>query len=165
MEAATVERWLEKIGKDRAWLAAQCKVSRNTVKGWLSAGRPITGAAEALIERLMDEQQRIDPEFSLSEWTKMEERARLEGFASTQDWVDHVLKAELAKAPAPKNEAPTVKSGATSKTAPPVGSSNITKMPPQHHRDRAADEPGKDDELPPPTSVSYSSGKRRKKGA
>lgn len=127
MDAPEVESWLTKINKTRMWLAEQCNVSPNTVKGWLSAGKPITGAAEALIQRLMEDERRIDPEFSLTEWMQIEARAEAEG-VTPQVWISRVLKREIAKPDAP----PVNSSGAIVPTAASSKPYNIAPMSPQH---------------------------------
>jgi len=152
MDDTEVREWLKATNRSRDWLAVECNVSAATVKGWLSAGKPITGAAEALIRRLMHSGIKLDPEFTLEEWDRIKAHASAAGL-SPHAWIKQVLKDEISKP-----IAPPVKPG---QTATPVDSlSNIMPMPPQHI---AAETPESVAPSQPPKKVTYASGTRRKK--
>jgi len=104
--------WLEKSDQSRADLAKALNVSADTVKGWLSANRPITGAALQLLVLLMKPKPVVNPEFTLDEWDQIEALARAEGITA-REWITRVLKRELGNAPAPKTLAHTVNAGQT----------------------------------------------------
>lgn len=61
-----IKRWLKKIGKSRAWLGQQCYVTKSTVDGWLSKGRPIPIVKRILIGQLMEANSGEDTLHSLS---------------------------------------------------------------------------------------------------
>ena len=49
-----IKEWLRETGKDRAWLAKQCFVSKRQVDNWLSANRPIPDIKLDKIKKLME---------------------------------------------------------------------------------------------------------------
>lgn len=105
-----ITRWLDKTGRTRSDLAKELNVSFGTVKGWLSANRPISGAALKLLQMLMTPSPVINPQFTLEEWNKMEALAKAEGLNARQ-WINSVLKRELNPETPSKPLAPTVKAG------------------------------------------------------
>jgi hypothetical protein len=98
IETKKVSEWLTKIGKTgpegRAWLSEQMNVSAPTVKGWLLAGRPITGPAEKLIRMLMEPARVISADFTVDEYEQIEECAAAEGI-SAREWMKKELKKAL----------------------------------------------------------------------
>lgn len=112
-----IEDWLDKLGKSRVWLAEQLNVSADTVKGWLSAGRPITGSSVLLLLQLMSPKAALDPEFTLQEWEQIEELARQAGI-TPREWISRTLKRELHKVTedSKKPQALTVNTGAAKLT-------------------------------------------------
>jgi len=105
-----INQWLEHTGRSRADLAKDLNVSAETVKGWLSSKRPITGAALQLLQILMKPTPVINPEFSLEEWNKIQALAEEKGI-STREWINSVLKCEISTNAPLKPQAPTVKAG------------------------------------------------------
>lgn len=172
MTKSEISLWLKEKGKDRHWLAKQIGCTYGTLTQWFSKGFPEWALKSVNHLASPDNTAGLEIQFSPAEFEIIEQARGLTGHATRAafykdgiiDYAEKIIQAE-ARESSPKPEAPTVKSGAPSKTAPPAGSSNISKMPPQHLRDRAADEPGDDSELPPPNQVNYGSGKRKKKGA
>lgn len=111
-----IEAWLDKLGKPRAWLAEQMNVSAETVKGWLSNGRPITGSSVVLLQQLMNPNPELNPEFTLQEWEQIEELARQAGIPP-REWMKRVLKRELHTTDSSaKSQALTVNTGAVTRT-------------------------------------------------
>lgn len=53
MQKAKVKTWLKAIGKNREWLAEQCKTGKRIVDSWLSTSRDIPSHAQAMISLLM----------------------------------------------------------------------------------------------------------------
>ena len=49
-----IKEWLRETGKDRAWLAEQCFVSKRQVDNWLSANRRIPDIKLDKIKKLME---------------------------------------------------------------------------------------------------------------
>lgn len=112
-------KWLDETGRSRSDLATELNVSAETVKGWLSSNRPITGAALQLLHLLMKPAPIINPQFNLEEWLKIESLAKAEGL-NPREWINNVLKREISSADL-KPQAPTVKAG-------PTKPSNIHKI-------------------------------------
>jgi hypothetical protein len=73
--AESIRAWLKEQGKDRAWLAAMCNVSKATVNGWLSADRSIAKPSLRIIEQLMNAGITILPSLDLVTWKKLAEKA------------------------------------------------------------------------------------------
>lgn len=94
MKIETIRRWLKSTGQDRAWLAAQCGVSKSTVDGWM-AGRPITKPSLNLIAGLMFKNRNLAPRFTTEEYEAIARAAKKDG-KTLDEWVtDAVLKALL----------------------------------------------------------------------
>lgn len=115
-----IEAWLARIGRKRSWLAEQMNVSAATVKGWLSADRPITGSSLLLLRQLMEPSYKLNPDFTLSEWEQIEARAKAEGI-TPREWITRVLKRELQipNLDEAKRMAPTVIQGPFLETSSP----------------------------------------------
>lgn len=98
MDIEKLRNWLKTNGKDRAWLAEKCGVSKHTVDGWF-AGRQISGPAKAAVERVLAGPPTIgDLKMSLDEWQQIQDRAAHEGVGPLE-WIARVIKASLALAP------------------------------------------------------------------
>lgn len=151
-----ISKWLEETGRSRSELATELNVSSDTVKGWLSSNRPITGAALQLLHLLMKPSIVINPQFTLEEWLRIESLAKAEGL-NARDWINLVLKREIGTADQ-KPQPQSVKSGPVKPADLPC---NIMPLLPQHI---AADVAGNDDDLPAPQQTVYSSGLKKKKG-
>jgi hypothetical protein len=149
-----ITKWLDETGRSRSDLASQLNVSSETVKGWLSANRPITGAALQLLQLLMKPAPVINPQFTLEEWLKIESLAKADGL-NARDWINQVLKREISLADLPKPQAPTVKTGPTKPTKP----TNIHNI----NHPLAADQAADNSDLSPPVRVRYPSGKTQSK--
>lgn len=92
-----IEDWLATLGRDRHWLAMQLNVSPDTVKGWLSAGRSISGAAVPLLWQLMRKPvTEINPSFTMDEWERIEKAAARLGMKA-REWITYILKKALAE--------------------------------------------------------------------
>ena len=55
-----IKEWLKNIGKDRFWLANQCRVEKVTIDKWLSSERDIPSKALLIIQNLMAEKATVD---------------------------------------------------------------------------------------------------------
>ena len=55
MQKKEVKIWLKAIGKNRDWLAEQCKTGKRIVDSWLSTSRAIPSHAQAMISLLMEQ--------------------------------------------------------------------------------------------------------------
>lgn len=53
LNAESIKSWLAGQGRDRAWLAEQVGVKKNTVDNWLSRGKPIPAWKQEAIARMM----------------------------------------------------------------------------------------------------------------
>lgn len=92
-----IEDWLTTLGRDRHWLAQQLNVSPDTVKGWLSAGRSISGAAVPFLWQLMRKPvAEINPSFTMDEWERIEKAAAKLGMKA-REWITYILKKALAE--------------------------------------------------------------------
>lgn len=60
MQKTEVKTWLKAIGKNREWLAEQCKTGKRIVDSWLSTSRDIPSHAQAMISLLMDQYPAAD---------------------------------------------------------------------------------------------------------
>lgn len=135
MEPRTINDWLKANNLSLGWLAKQCNVSETTVKGWLYGKRPITGAAAALIDRLMKEpkdEEPVIPEFSYDDWERIELHAKALGMTG-REWIKMVLKAEISK-PVPlavnRGEAtPIVKAAHLFRHTTPESTSKVAEQP------------------------------------
>lgn len=94
-----IQAWLDsdKKNRTRLWLANQCKVAKATVDGWLSAGRPISGPALAIIEELMGLARPLNPTISLVTFLRAKEIADREGI-SLDRWIENVMNEEIVRA-------------------------------------------------------------------
>lgn len=93
-----IQAWLDgdKKARTRHWLANQCKVSKSTVDGWLSAGRPINGSALAIIGELMGVSTPLNPTISLVTFIRAKELADGEGIGLDQ-WIERVMDKEIRR--------------------------------------------------------------------
>lgn len=89
-----IKRWLKTAGQTRAWLADQCLVSKATVDGWLSAGRPIPGSSSRIIDRLMNGSPQVNPSLTLEQYSKAQKIAEAKGKTLTQ-WIEDLIKESL----------------------------------------------------------------------
>lgn len=150
-----IDEWLKSIGQKRSWLAQELDVSAATVKGWLSAGRPITGAALKLLQRLMQPTPVLNPDFTLDEWEQIETLAKAEGI-SPREWITRVLKREISSLP--KISAHTVNAGQTTSLVQAAHSFGHTTLE-SEQKATGTD----DDDVAPKTSSNSSSGRGKKK--
>ncbi len=89
--AEDIKAWLKRIEKNREWLAEKTLVSKGTVNGWLSTGKPIPSAKLALIERLMTGEEEI--EFELPPDFEKQLRALAdEMHKNLEDMVSYILQ-------------------------------------------------------------------------
>jgi len=102
LTAENVQDWLDKHDHPRAWLASRCNVSLSTVKGWLSANRPITGSAEKIISDMMRGQISLKPELSIDDYQRMDALAKSQAI-SLQEWITNTLREGLAASRVLKN--------------------------------------------------------------
>lgn len=94
MKPDQIKQWLKETGKDRAWLAEKCGVSKSTVDGWM-AGRTIPKPAIVTISSLMFEETSLSPKFTLDQFSKIQQRAKAEG-VSVEEWIAKVIVGALA---------------------------------------------------------------------
>lgn len=99
---AAIKRWLKQIGEDRAWLAAQCGVSKSTIDGWLAenAERPISAPARRLLENLMNERLSVNPKISLNDFAKAQAQADKHGI-TVNEWIENCIHSSLKAAETP----------------------------------------------------------------
>lgn len=89
--AEDIKAWLKRVEKNREWLAEKTLVSKGTVNGWLSTGKPIPSAKLALIEKLMSGEEEI--EFELPPDFEKQLRAMADEAKKTiEDMVSHILQ-------------------------------------------------------------------------
>jgi type I site-specific restriction-modification system R (restriction) subunit len=142
-----IEDWLTTLGRDRHWLAQQLNVSPDTVKGWLSAGRSISGAAVPLLWQLMRKPvAEINPSFTMDEWERIEKTAAKVGMKA-REWITYILKKALSEDALED----TAKSQPQSVN---MGPTNILPI--------AAETPERLLDLPAPKSLGYVSTRRRR---
>lgn len=55
MDSQSIKFWLKNRRLTREWLAERVFVSKNTVNGWLSSGKPISRQREHQIQNVMNE--------------------------------------------------------------------------------------------------------------
>jgi len=96
ISAETIKNWLSEQGRDRAWLADKCNVSKVTVDGWLSANRSIPGPAERIIDQIMNGGVPISPVLDLPTWNRLSEKAKARG-VSIETFIEEVLKREASQ--------------------------------------------------------------------
>jgi hypothetical protein len=89
-----IKAWLKKTGNTRNWLADQCLVSKQTVDGWLSAGRPIPGSSRRIVDRLMNGSPQVNPSLTLEQYAKAQKIAESQGKSLTQ-WIEDLIKNSL----------------------------------------------------------------------
>lgn len=65
MNAEEIKTWMKKNGISREELGKKVFVTKRTVDGWLSAGKPIPAAKMELIERIVEDSENI--QFDLPE--------------------------------------------------------------------------------------------------
>jgi DNA-binding transcriptional regulator YiaG len=94
--ADSIKSWLSEQGKDRAWLAQQCHVSKTTVDGWLSGGRTIPGPAQTVLRHIMDPGIAITPRLDLGTVNVLMKRAASLGI-TFEAYVEAVLTREAAR--------------------------------------------------------------------
>ena len=169
MKPNEIDAWLKANNRDRAWLASELAVSTGTVYNWFSKGLPdwAIKAIERLANPTNDNSSGLEVTFTAREFDRIEQARKLSGQPTrTQyytdailEYTDHLLQAEKS------TSLPTgYSSTANSPVASPSNITPIARNPMEHHH-IAADEPSDTSDLPPPTKVSYNSGKRRKSGA
>ena len=104
--AEDIKAWLKRVGKNREWLAEKTLVSKGTVNGWLSTGKPIPSAKLALIEKLMSGEEEI--EFELPPDFEKQLRAMAdEMHKNLEDMVSHILQFTARAHQKRKAEAPS----------------------------------------------------------
>lgn len=104
--AEDIKAWLKRVGKNREWLAEKTLVSKGTVNGWLSTGKPIPSAKLALIEKLMSGEEEI--EFELPPDFEKQLRAMAdEMHKNLEDMVSHILQVTARAHQKRKAEAPS----------------------------------------------------------
>ena len=107
-----IKKWLKDIGRDRFWLAEQCKVDKRTVDSWLSSDRALPARAIILINQLMTPNtvekegrnlRRVETltlQFSKSEWEDVLEYQKLYPKKTVQELAEEFvlnLSASLQK--------------------------------------------------------------------
>ena len=168
MTKTEIKQWLDKTGKDRAWLAMQIGCTIGTLNQWFSKlGFPEWALLS--IERLANPQQDktsgLEVTFTAREFDRIEEARKLSGQTTRAqyytdailEYTDHLLQAEKSS---------SLQTGIRSTASSPVASpSNITPIAPNpmEHHHIAADEPSNTGEIPTPTKVNYTSGKSLQK--
>lgn len=104
--AEDIKAWLKRVEKNREWLAKKTLVSKGTVNGWLSTGKPIPSAKLALIEKLMSGEEEI--EFELPPDFEKQLRAMAdEMHKNLEDMVSHILQVTARAHQKRKAEAPS----------------------------------------------------------
>lgn len=104
--AEDIKAWLKRVEKNREWLAEKTLVSKGTVNGWLSTGKPIPSAKLALIEKLMSGEEEI--EFELPPDFEKQLRAMADEAKKTiEDMVSHILQVTAKAHQKRKAEAPS----------------------------------------------------------
>lgn len=118
--AEDIKAWLKRVGKNREWLAEKTLVSKGTVNGWLSTGKPIPSAKLALIEKLMSGEEEI--EFELPPDFEKQLRAMAdEMHKNLEDMVSHILQVTARAHQKRKAEAPSQQfTPVETFTAPPL---------------------------------------------
>lgn len=92
MEIPTIKKWLHENGRDREWLAQYCRVSKATVDGWLSVGRPIPGPALKLIEGLISSALPSSGELDFDLVMRLD-RARVQaGYSTLEEFIRDTLE-------------------------------------------------------------------------
>lgn len=97
-----IKKWLRTIGKDRFWLAEQCKVDKRTVDSWLSTNKGVGSQALLKIQQLMGEDaqeekrgfQRVETitlQFSKAEWAIIQEYQKLNPGKSVQELAEEFV--------------------------------------------------------------------------
>ena len=94
MKPDQIKTWLKEQGKDRAWLAAQCGVSKPTVDGWMS-GRNIPGPAQSILTKLLYSDKPIAPKFSMEQFARIQRLAKADGLSLTE-FVESAVIEKLA---------------------------------------------------------------------
>lgn len=92
MKTEEIRKWLKENGKDRAWLAQKCSVSKHTVDGWM-AGRPIPSPSMQIIEDIMRRVPEITSKLSLEEWKAAQQAADSQGISIDAFIINAVRKA------------------------------------------------------------------------
>jgi hypothetical protein len=95
MNADEIKDWLDSIGKDRHWLAEKCGVKKNTVDGWLSNGRPISGPALLVLKELMNPGRPLTPALDYTTWKRLEAKAAMRRI-SLEQLIAEILTHEAA---------------------------------------------------------------------
>lgn len=91
-----IRDWLESLGKDRVWLAAQCGTTKHTVDSWFSK-RGFPKPALVIIEKLMRESSGshvgpVTASFTISEFEEIEAaRARTGSLNREQFYREAIL--------------------------------------------------------------------------
>lgn len=96
LSSSNIKQWLKKSGHDRDWLAAECRVAKKTVDGWLSEGRTIPGPALRIIEMLIATDQ--DPTkitgLDLDLVLRLDQARKIAGFEDLETFVVSALEAK-----------------------------------------------------------------------
>lgn len=90
MNTETIKTWLKANKKDRHWLASQCGVHKQTVDGWLSAGRTIPAPSAKIIRGIMSKGAGVlNPRLTLEEYNQAQALAAQKG-QSLEDWISEL---------------------------------------------------------------------------
>ena len=97
MNASEIKEWLASNGHDREWLAAECRVAKKTVDGWLSEGRTIPGPAMRIIEMLVTTPTTKLSGLDLDLVLRLDEARKLAGFEDLESFVVTALEARATE--------------------------------------------------------------------
>ena len=86
-----IKTWLKTNTKDRHWLADQCGVHKQTVDGWLSAGRTIPKPAASIIQGLMNKGPSLSARLTLEEYNRAQNKASEKG-QDLETWISELIK-------------------------------------------------------------------------
>lgn len=145
MDKDEIKEWLQQIGKDRTWLAAQVGCTPGTLNQWFSKlGFPEWGIKS--INRLMNPSGEgdngLEVTFSAREFERIETARKLLGIATRKlyyeeaitEYTDQILERENAAAKSPGAQNIThfpaqQPSSLVAEDSPPYGSSSGKKKP------------------------------------
>lgn len=94
MTPETIKDWLKSNHKDRHWLARECGVHKQTVDGWLSAGRPISTPAANILAGIIKGKKTLNPRLTLEEYNKAQNAAAAAG-QTLEEWISSVIVSAL----------------------------------------------------------------------
>jgi hypothetical protein len=89
-----IKTWLKTNKKDRHWLADQCGVHKQTVDGWLSAGRTIPKPAASIIQGLMNKGPSLAARLTLDEYNRAQNKAAESG-KTLETWISDLIKTAI----------------------------------------------------------------------